>query len=620
MKEILGTSNRVLEVDLSNKSSKIFEITEDDRKKYLGGKGLGLKLIYDRMESGTDPLGEDNIIVFMMGVLMGTSAPCSGRFDAATKSPLTGIMTSSSCGGPFGLQLKTAGFDGLLIKGKAKNPTYLEIDENGVEFKDAKNIWGLEGSAAQDKITEKRNGALVIGPAGENLVRYANIMSGHRFLGRGGMGAVFGSKNLKAVVAKGGAYKILPANPEKYAKVRKRALKYINRNTTTSVDYRNYGTPGYTGLLRDAGAVPVNNFQYGSHKDVMNISGQAMHEKHNAKHSTCKPCSILCGKKGEFEGKTLSVPEYETVTLMGSNLGIFDTDRIGEWNKICSEMGLDTISAGGTLAWVMEAGEKGLIDTKLKFGSTKGITEALEDIGHGRGFGKEMGMGTRWLSDKYGGKDFALNVKGLELAGYDPRGSFGQGLGYAVANRGGCHLSGYLASFEIYFKLLSPRTKLAKPTFVKFLEDLASIVNSLHICQFTMYSFMLESPLVKYLPRPVLFITMQLLPAVAVQVPDVSLYMGLWSSITGKKMGWFELKKCGERVHLLERYMNTREGISRKDDTLPPRLLKEGRLDDPKNLTVPVEEMLDGYYRLRGYDKNGIPKDKKLKKMGIEKK
>ncbi len=617
--EIIGTSNRVLEVDLTTQTFDIVQVSEEDRQMYIGGKGLGLKLLYDRLPVGADPLGQDNMIAFMMGVLMGTGAPCSGRFDAITKSPLTGIMTTSSCGGPFGMQLKTAGFDGLIVKGKAASPTYLEINSEGVEFKDASHLWGMDGTLAQKKIVDKKAGALVIGPAGENMVRFANIMSGHRFLGRGGMGAVLGAKNLKAIVAHGRTYKIVPTDVARFKKAKKRASKYINRNPTTAQYYRNFGTPGYTNVLNKAKAIPVNNFRLGSHEDAFQISGQGMQEKHETSHHTCKPCTILCGKKGRFGDKNLSVPEYETVTVLGSNLGVFDTVKIAEWNQLCSELGMDTISAGGTLAWVMEATEKGLVESELKFGQPEGVAEALSDIGHSRGFGEEMGRGSRWLANKYGGEDFAIQVKGLEMAGYDPRGTFGQGLAYAVANRGACHLSAYLVSYELYFGLLSPRSSLAKPTFVKFMEDVTCIVNSLHICQFAMYAFLLESPVVKYLPDFMLFASMQYLPQLAAQVPDVSLFAEFWSAITGQKMGWFQIKKAGERIHTLERYMNTREGITRKDDTLPKRLLEQGREDDPKALTVPLTKMLDGYYKTRGYDKNGLPTDKLLKKLGIEK-
>ena len=212
MQDITGTSNRILEVDLSKKSFTVYEVDKEDLRLYLGGKGLALKLLYDRMEPGIDPLGEDNMIAFHTGVLMGTGAPCSGRFAAVTKSPLTGIMTSCSCGGPFGMALKTSGWDGLIVQGKSNTPVYLYVDSKGVEFRDAKKLWGMDTQKAQEMLSKDSGGAVAIGPAGENLVRFANVASGHRFLGRGGMGAVMGSKNLKAISAKGGEFKIVPAD------------------------------------------------------------------------------------------------------------------------------------------------------------------------------------------------------------------------------------------------------------------------------------------------------------------------------------------------------------------------------------------------------------------------
>ncbi|MFH1479825.1 MAG: aldehyde ferredoxin oxidoreductase C-terminal domain-containing protein, partial [Pseudomonadota bacterium] len=472
MKEIMGTSNRVLVVDLGTEEVQIHPVSEGDRKEYLGGKGLGLKLIYDLLKPGIDPLSEENAIAFMPGVLMGTGAPCSGRFAAVTKSPLTGIMTSSSCGGPFGMQLKTAGWDGLVVKGRASKPTYMVVTEEGVLFEDAKEVWGLDAWSAQERLAGKAPGVLAIGPAGENLVRYANIVSGRRYLGRGGMGAVMGAKNLKGIVAKGGVYKIRPRDKKGFAKAKKKGSGYLNANRMTSILYRDFGTAANVNINNSAGILPVRNFRDGMHRRAHEISGEAMREGHNTRHHTCKPCTILCGHKGEFDGKELPVPEYETVVLLGSNMGIFDPSRIAEWNRICGEMGMDTISTGATIAWVMEATEKGLLESGLSFGSPEGVSEILYDIAYGRGLGKEMGLGTRAMSKKHGGEDFAIHVKGLEMAAYDPRGAFGQGLSYAVANRGGCHLSAYPLALEIMFGLLDPYRTDAKAEFTRFLESL----------------------------------------------------------------------------------------------------------------------------------------------------
>ena len=313
----------------------------------------------------------------------------------------------------------------------------------------------------------------------------------------------------------------------------------------------------------------------------------------------------------------MAVPEYETIGLMGSNLGIFDSVQIAKWNRICSRLGMDTISTGGTLGWVMEATEKGLVETDLKFGSPDGVDKALEDIAHLRGFGAEMAMGSQYLARKYGGQDFAMHVKGLEMAAYDPRGSFGQGLAYAVANRGSCHLSSYMVAQEVFFNLLKKDSTFGKASWVKFFEDVTCCINSLQTCQFTMYAYMLESPLTKYTWDPILGMLMQYLPPVAIALTDYSIYNGLWNSVTGVPLSKGEFLQAGERVHVLERYMNTREGVSRHDDVLPPRLLKEGRASDPDAKTIPLNKMIPKYYKARGYDDNGIPTEETLRRLEI---
>ena len=619
IKRLIGTSNRVLEVDLGSRQFKEFQVTDEDRRMYLGGKGLGLKLLFERLQPGIDPLGENNYLAFMMGVLMGTGAPCSGRFAAVTKSPLTGIMLASSCGGPFGMAYKTAGYDGLLITGKSDRPIYLEIDETSVKFQDASGLWGKNTFDTQEALVDSPGtGVLTIGPAGENKVLYANIATGHRFLGRGGMGAVMGAKHLKAIVAHGKAYKIVPRDNEKFQSINKKATQYINRNKYTGELYRNYGTNSNTNPCNEAGILPVNNFSRGSDPRAGEVSGQTMQQKYNTSYATCKPCTILCGHKGTHpDGSEHHIPEYESVNLLGPNLGIFDTDQITEWNDICCRMGMDTISAGATLSYVMEAGEKGLIATDLKFGSPDGISTTLMDIAQLRGAGSELAKGTRWLADKYGGKEFAINVKGLEMAAYDPRGAWGQGLSYAVANRGGCHLSAYLVALETYFGLLNPFKTYAKPQFTRLFESATCSVNSLHTCQFTMYAYNQESPLTRYTPDPILAVLMQYLPQVTTKLVDFTIYADFFEAVTGIKMTAGEFLEAGDRIHVLERYMNTREGISRKDDTLPVRFLKEGRGNDIHRKTVPLEKMLNKYYKLRGYDADGIPTPETLKKLDI---
>jgi aldehyde:ferredoxin oxidoreductase len=281
-------------------------------------------------------------------------------------------------------------------------------------------------------------------------------------------------------------------------------------------------------------------------------------------------------------------------------------------------MGIDTISAGTTLSYVMEAGEKGLLKTKLKFGSPDGIYGTLEDIAYRRGQGDELANGVRWLAEKYGGKEFAMQVKGMEMSAYDPRGAWGQGLAYATANRGGHHLSAFLIGQEVFFNFLNPYTTRSKVQFVHYFESLFSAINSLNTCLFTSYAFLLEAVAVKYTPNPLIGFLMQNMPGLTLMLIDISMYSKFFEAITGIRLSPNDMLKAGHRIHTLERYMNTREGISRKDDTLPERYLKEGRTNDPKKRTVPLEKMLIKYYKRRGYDNNGIPTHKTLKKLDID--
>lgn len=619
MQTILGTSNRIIEIDLSAGQVTEFKVGDDERRLFLGGKGLGLKLLYDRMDRGIDPLGEKNYLAFMMGVLMGTGAPCTGRFSAITKSPLTGIMLHSSCGGPFGMAYKTAGYDGLLITGKAPAPVVIEVDADGARIRDGISVWGQDTNDSQKQLNpDGKSGVLTIGPAGENRVLFANVASGHRFLGRGGLGAVMGSKNLKAIVARGKVFKIVPTNQKRFDKAKKRAAGYIENNPLTSGDYRSFGTSSHVNWCNDGGILPVRNFQEGSHPQADQVSGETMRQRYNANPSTCKPCSIMCGHKGTHaDGSAHQIPEYETVGLLGPNLGIFDPDAISRFNDRCGLLGMDTISSGSVLAWCMEAGEKGLIATDLKFGAVEGIVQALDDMALRRGFGDEMANGTRMLSRKYGGADFAIQIKGLEMPAYDPRGSWGQGLAYAVANRGACHLSATTFALEVAFGLLNPYTTRSKARFVLYFENLYAAVNSLHTCQFTAYAYVLEPPIIKYTPKFLLRLTMQFLPSIAIMLMDVSLFSKLWRSVTGLRLNQWQMLRAGARIHVLERYMNTAEGISRKDDTLPKRFLTEGRRCDARQRTVPLQPMLNAYYRLRGYDAHGIPTDRTMKRLGI---
>ena len=622
MKTIIGESKRYLEIDLTRKTWVVLTPREDDLRDYIGGKGLGLKFIYDRLGSGlkeVDPLGSDNILAFMMGTFIGTGAPCSARFAGITKSPLTGIMVSSSCGGPFGMACKTAGWDGVLVQGKSEEPVTIRIDENGVVFEDASTLWGLETGPVQQKlVTNPRQGALVIGPAGENGVLYAVIRSGTRFLGRGGMGTVMGSKNLKAIVATGMAYKIVPANEKAFRKKNIKARDMIDRNEFVR-SYRAYGTNFGVNAGVDTGYAPVRNFRDRTDERCRGLSGEAMAQRYHTTHTACAPCTVLCGHKGTYpDGVVRHIPEYETIGVWGANIMNFDPDIVGVWNDRMNELGLDTISCGVTVGWAMEAAEKALRSSVLEFGKTDNIVAMLDDIAWRRGEGEELALGTKRLAEKYGGLDFAAQVKGLEMAAYDPRAGWGQGLNYAVANRGGCHLNAYPIALEAIFKFIPQYSTLSKVSWVAFMENLFSATNSTQTCQFTIFGYILEPPIAKYTPRPLLKLAMTYLPDVAQLVLDWSALSSLVAAITGRPLGMREFLQSGRRTHVLERYMNVICGVDSADDTLPGRFLNEAQTKHKDSSVVPVQSMVKSYYRKKGYDEHGVPTPRLLKKLGIE--
>ncbi len=626
MKTIIGESRRYLEVDLSSGTVRVVMPDDEELHDYLGGKGLGLKFIYDRLGGkdgsalgAVDPLGPENILAFMMGAFLGTGAPCSARFAGVTKSPLTGLMVTSSCGGPFGMALKTAGWDGILVTGKAHRPSVLRVDEHGARIELAAELWGLETGPAQEKLVDNpRLGALVIGPAGERGVLYANIRSGHRYLGRGGMGAVMGAKNLKAVVALGRSYEIRPADPERYARLNERARRYINRNGFIRA-FRAYGTNYGVNPGVDRGYAPVRNFRDRTDERCRALSGEAMAERYRTTHAACAPCTVLCGHKGTYpDGKVRHIPEYETVGLWGGNIMNFDPDLVAVWNDRMGELGLDTISCGATVSWAMEAAERGIRPSALAFGKTDNIISMLDDIGYRHGEGEELGLGSRRLAQKYGGLEFAAQVKGLEMAAYDPRAGWGQGLNYAVANRGGCHLNAYPIALEAIFRYLPQYSVHGKASWVDFFEDFFSAVNSTQTCQFSAFGYLLEPPIAKYTPRPLLKIAMTIAPDIAQRLLDWSCLSGLFEAITGRRMPPKDFRRAGRRTHVLERLMNCHCGVRARDDTLPARFLTEAKTKHPDESVVPIEPLVRAYYRRKGYDSDGVPTARTLADLGIK--
>lgn len=527
---MLETDNGIIDINLSTGSVTRFQVSEKDRRTYLGGKGLGLKLLRERMARGVDPLGEKNILAFIMGALNG--------FSAVTKSPQTGLMLHSACDGPFAAACKNAGYDGLLISGKALTPVVIVIDSGRVRIEDGSSLWGFDVNESQKRLNpDGKAGVLAIGPAGENQVWIANAASGHHFFGRGGLGAVMGAKKLKGIIARGRAHWIVSADPKRFDKTNQGFLATSSRPDLTDIDSR--------------------------------------------------------------------------------DVRFLDAQRIATFNHHCHRLGLDSASAAAVMAWCMEAGERGLIGTNLKFGDPIGIDTVLEDIAYRRAFGDDMANGTRSLANRYGGSEFTDQVKGLELPAHDHIKAWGQGLAWAVAGGGRCLSSAAMLALEIEWGVLDPYTTRSKAHWVKFLEDFYSALSSLCGRPPAIIDHLLNSPMVRWTPKWVLKTLMQYFPVVAIRLIDVQRHANLWRLKTGLQLSRRQMLKAGARIHVLERVMNVGEGFSRKDDTLPRRFLVAGRADDEEMVPVLLPSMIDAYYRLRGYDRRGIPSSKTCKRLGI---
>jgi len=612
MKSITGVNKQALFIDLTQRDIQQIPISDTILKNYLGGKGLALKLLYDHISPGIHPLSPQNMIVFANGPTAGTPAPAGGRFVVVSKSPLTGIYASSYAGGRFGLSLKKAGYDALMVTGKSDQPVYIQIENENVSICDASSLWGLDTYDFQE--SQKKSGDwVVIGPAGENQVNFALIASNKRVAGRCGLGAVMGSKNLKGIVARGNL-KIKPHHPDSFKKALKIAQRKVQSHDNTGKRLKTLGTPQNVNIFGTTGIMPVKNFSRASFDQMKSIDSTTIRDNHYQKNHGCVGCPIKCGRIGNYNQKEMISPEYETIAMMGSNLLISNISKIAEFNEQLNRLGLDSISTGNVIGFVMELTEKGLLKTNLSFGSAEGISQMIEDIAYRKNLGNDMAEGVKSLSEKYGGKEFAIHVKGLEMPGYDPRGCKGQGLGYATAANGANHLSGgtHAIEAESYLNPLSPS---GKSYYVKFMQDVNEAVNSSIFCIQTQYPFLEENPVYKYTPMPIMQLLMRYLPSVAVKTADFSDYSALLTSILGTSISGKDFYTIGERIFNLERHMNCREGITRQSDTLPDRILKEVREDNWPS--IELDQMLNHYYKLRGWTQEGKPEEETLKRLKI---
>ena len=618
-------------VNLTSGSWEPFEISEDYYRKYIGGKCLGARLLLDLTEAGTDPLAPESVFIINTGPLNGTGSPSSSRFNMSFKNVMTGGAASSNCGGQFGVMLKRAGFDGLIITGRAESPVTLEITDGSIALRDASELWGTDAEEAQKRLPA-HYGKLVIGTAGENMVRYAAAASGERMGGRCGCGAVMGSKNLKAVIAYGTKQPEI-AHPEKFRKFLKKWIKFIKNHPMTGDALPKYGSAGLVNKANASYARPTHNFKYGHFDRADATSGETLAETALVRNSGCISCPIRCERRVMVEGREVKGPEYETLGLFGANIDADNMEMILKLNYLSDDLGLDTISLASTIAFAMELKEHGMADFGVEFGRVDNLPEVVEKIAHREGIYSELANGSKWLSEKYGGKEFAMHSKGLEMASYEPRRSVGMGLGYATSNRGGCHLNGgYLALLESVGVLsLDPQAPNSKAQLSVFMQDALEAVSSSGSCLFSAQTFI---PAIFFKLGPTHWLT-RLVGKIATHAGGAvnlmlkmtnlicfnSLYLLPHAEslhlVTGFKMYTGQFIDLGERAFNLERLYNLREGVTGKDDTLPDRLLKTRQdKNDPKTV-VPLDKMLPAYYRTRGWDERGVPTDKKLKRLEI---
>ena len=635
-----GYMGRVVLVDLTSQTVAEYPWTDEDREKYIGGKIMAAKVLSDHLTGQEQPFSEENWIVVSTGPLTGTGAPSSGRFDLSCISPQTGILTSSNCGGSFGYHLKKAGIDALILKGRCSKHTWLEIDNGRFTFHDADadGLWGLKVTEGQEKLeallvkqwgARRAFGQLMIGPGGENLVLYSAVLSGERAAGRTGVGAVFGWKNLKAIAATG-THEIRIAHPEKNEKWNQKWFQYLRKHPLTGNQLPRMGTAGLVSAMQMRGMLATKNYSAGRYDQFELVNGETLAEEQNIVNKGCLTCPIKCARTVDVKGREVKGPELETLVLLGGGICNDNLGDILRWNNELDELGLDTISCASTIAYAMEANEKGLWNNGLKFGETAGLSQLFEDIAHRRGIGNELAEGSRRLSKKYGGAEFAIQSKGLELAAYEPRRAVGQGLGYAVSNRGGCHLNGgYLVILEGLGLFTNPQTPHAKADFTMLFQDLMEMISATGQCLFTSYGFfpgyLITRPngiVTRIVNGAIPFIGwalrfMNKCPrALALHLPVFQQTKAMIYAV-GMKMNFGKYIRCGERGYTLDRWVSTRFGIRAKDDSLPKRLTDVAQ--DPKDprTKVPLEKMKKTYYRARGWDQDGVPTERTLKKLGI---
>ena len=592
-----GYADRIARIDLGTGEIDYESIDEEEARKYVGGRGLGVKFLFENGPE-VEPLSPDNILCVMVGPFTGTQAPMSGRVCVVTKSPLTGTCTDSHMGGWISAKLKWAGFDGLVFAGKTADPTYAYVEDGTVILHDASDLWG-KGVKETIALMRERHGedvgVMSIGPAGENLVRFAGwINADARASGRGGTGAVAGSKNLKCVVVKGDRANMPePARAEAFREAARAASAKIREVPTTNPDEGDlhvYGTNVLMNLANEIGALPARNAQRSDFAQADAIGGEAVAEGILVDRPACYNCPVACKKEveiteGEYAGLHMESMEYESAWAFGAMCDNDDVNAIAAMIDRCNDLGLDTIEAGNALAMTMEATEKGLVDG-LAWGDTEAMMELIQKIALREGIGDELAEGPARAAEAWGAPEISMSVKGQSIPAYDPRGMKGMGIGYATSNRGACHLRGYTPAAEVVNWVLGeemvadPMAWEGKGELLATFQNVYGFTDSADVCKFGTFAIPLD------------------------------VYAGLYSAVTGAELDASGLLEIGERIYNLERYYNNLDGLREGSDTLPPRFLEEPGTGAASESVCELEEMLEEYYACRGWEDGVVPEEK----------
>jgi aldehyde:ferredoxin oxidoreductase len=605
-----GWTGQLLRVDLTSGTAVKEPLNMEWARAYIGGRGLGTRYLYEEIDPTCDPLGPENKVIFATGPLTGTYAPTGGRYMVLCKSPLTDAIACSNSGGYWGPELKFAGYDMMILEGRAPNPVYVWINDGDVEVRDAAHVWGKNTEETEDLLraeTDPMARIAGIGPAGENLNRTACVINDKsRAAGRSGVGAAMGAKNCKAIAVRGtGAVQC--ADPLEFGRLVFEAMQAINASPTTSAALRGMGTASTVGFTNSVGILPTNNFQKGQFEHANAISGQTIASTVLKRNKGCYSCPIGCARVTEtlpgskYQGRGEG-PEYETIFGLGSDCGVGELDAVLYANYLCNLYALDTISAGGTIATAMELAERGYIPsedladvgTDVKFGNADAVMRLLEMQTYRTGpFGNLLAEGGYRLAEHYGHPELFQGSKKQDFAAYDARGAQGMGLGYATSNRGACHLRGYSMTVEWFAppdQRVDPFDPKGKGMVQKQMQDKAAAEDAVGVCTFASFG--------------------------ATQPETLA---PMYNACTGENLSVEEWMTAGDRIWNLERLFNNRAGLSRKDDSLPPRMTREPLTNGAvHNQVVHLEEMLREYYEVRGWDSDGNPTAETLARLGID--